>query len=108
MCTFEVPKAWNKVTNTLSTIDMFLRFLFRYLANNEQLVNKIADSKPVRRAAQMAVYFLNRTSSFSGSHNLPTNSKEFGHQILGVVKKFSTEFKKELKDAQNEIKKKSK
>ena len=85
---------------------MVLKFILRYFANNEQLVNKIADSKPVRRAAQMVVYFLNRTSSFSGSHHLPGSPKEFGRQIVGVAKRFSTNFKKELKEAQEEIKKK--
>ncbi|CAB0037214.1 unnamed protein product [Trichogramma brassicae] len=69
---------------------MVLRFLFRYFSNNEQLVNKLADSKPIRRAAQMVVYFLNRTSTLS----------------VGAAKKFSNDFKKELKEAQEELKKK--
>ncbi|XP_014210978.1 uncharacterized protein NCBP2-AS2 homolog [Copidosoma floridanum] len=85
---------------------MVLRFILRYLANNEQLVNKLADSKPMRRAAQMVVYLLSRTSSFSGSHQLPTNSKEFSQQIFSAAKRFSTDFQKELKSAQEEIKRK--
>lgn len=85
---------------------MVFRLLFQYLANNEQLVKKIADSKPIRRTAQMVVYFLNRTSSLSGSHQLPTNSKEFGQQIFSVAKKFSSDMKKELQDAKDELKKK--
>uniref|UniRef100_A0ABD2XL12 Uncharacterized protein n=1 Tax=Trichogramma kaykai TaxID=54128 RepID=A0ABD2XL12_9HYME len=85
---------------------MVLRFLFRYFSNNEQLVNKLADSKPIRRAAQMVVYLLNRTSTLSGAHQLPRNSIEFGQQIVGAAKKFSNDFKKELKEAQDELKKK--
>lgn len=85
---------------------MVFRFIFRYLMNNEHLVNKIADSRPVRRAAQMVVYLLNRTSSFSGSHQLPSNSKELASQLFNAAKRFSSDFKKELKEAQEEIKKK--
>jgi len=85
---------------------MVLRFIFRYFTNNEQVINKLADSKPVRRAAQMVVYVLNRTSSVSGSHRLPSNSREFAQQAFSAAKKFSTDFQKELKAAQEEIKKK--
>lgn len=89
-----------------STFKMVFRLIFRYLANNDKLVSKLADSKPVRRAAQMVVYVLNRTSSFSGSHQLPSNGKELASQLYNAAKRFSSDFKKELKEAQEEIKKK--
>uniref|UniRef100_T1H7F5 Uncharacterized protein n=1 Tax=Megaselia scalaris TaxID=36166 RepID=T1H7F5_MEGSC len=34
---------------------MVLRILMRYLANNEHLVQRLSESYPVRRAAQIAV-----------------------------------------------------
>ena len=85
---------------------MVLRLLMRYLANNENLVNKIADSRPVRRAARFVVYLLSRTSQLSGSNSLPSNSKELGYQIINAFRRFSTDFKKELKNAQEEVKRK--
>lgn len=34
--------------------------LFRYLANNQQLIDKLAESYPMRRAAQFGAYFFFR------------------------------------------------
>lgn len=39
----------------------FFRTLLRYLANNEQLVYKLSESKPVRRAAQLTVSLYHRS-----------------------------------------------
>ncbi|BFZ06425.1 hypothetical protein BsWGS_09464 [Bradybaena similaris] len=39
---------------------MPLRSLLRYLLNNEQLIQKIADSYPIRRAAQLTAYFIHK------------------------------------------------
>jgi hypothetical protein len=39
----------------------FLRALLRYLANNEELVYKLSESKPVRRAAQLTVSLFHRS-----------------------------------------------
>lgn len=75
----------------------------RYFSNNEQLINRIADSKPMRTAARFVVSILNRTSSFSGAHQLPSNSKEFGQQLFKAAQKLSTEVKKEIKDAKDKL-----
>lgn len=42
---------------------MVLRFLMRYLANNEQLIERLAESYPIRRAAQLAVSLMYRAKS---------------------------------------------
>ncbi|GLG97647.1 Mediator of RNA polymerase II transcription subunit 9 [Gryllus bimaculatus] len=34
---------------------MVFRWLFHYLVNNEQLINRLADSYPVRKAARLVV-----------------------------------------------------
>lgn len=81
---------------------MPLRFLMRYLANNEQLVNKLAESKPVRRAAQLVVYFINR-SSLNG---LPTTPTEFGKQWKSIFLRFSANLKQGITEAKEELKKK--
>lgn len=85
---------------------MVLRFLFRYFANNEHLVNKLADSKPIRHVARLVVHLMNHTSMMSGANRLPSNPKEFGKQLITIVKRFSTNFKEELQDAKEELKKK--
>ncbi|XP_074652241.1 protein NCBP2AS2 homolog [Tubulanus polymorphus] len=36
---------------------MPLRFLARYLANQPQLIQKLSESYPIRRAAQLTAYF---------------------------------------------------
>jgi hypothetical protein len=38
-----------------------IRFLLRYLANNEQLVYRLSESKPVRRAAQLTISLFHRS-----------------------------------------------
>lgn len=42
---------------------MVFRFLLRYLANNEQLIQRMAESYPMRRAAQMVVSIMYRTKN---------------------------------------------
>lgn len=78
---------------------MVLRFLMRYLANNEEVVNKLADSRPIRRAARFVVYLMNRSS-------LPTNHQEFGKQWTSLLTKFTANLKKEIAQAKEEIKNK--
>jgi len=40
---------------------MVFRFLFRYLANNEKLIERLANSYPIKRAAQLSVYLFHRS-----------------------------------------------
>lgn len=49
---------------------MVLRFLMRYFANNEQLVQKLSESYPVRRAAQLAVAVFFRSKNLAEEHKL--------------------------------------
>jgi len=49
---------------------MVLRLLMRYLANNEQLIQRMADSYPMRRAAQMVVSLMYRTKSLAREQGL--------------------------------------
>ncbi|CAF0824153.1 unnamed protein product [Rotaria sp. Silwood1] len=35
------------------------RPLMRYLSNNEELIRRLSESYPIRRAAQLTAYFLN-------------------------------------------------
>lgn len=49
---------------------MVLRLLMRYLANNEQLIQRMADSYPMRRAAQMVVSLMYRSKSIAREQGL--------------------------------------
>lgn len=49
---------------------MVLRFLMRYFANNEQLVQKLSESYPVRRCAQLAVSVFFRSKNLAEEHKL--------------------------------------
>lgn len=49
---------------------MVFGFIFRYLANNERLIQKMADSYPMRRAAQLVVAVMYRTKNTATKHGL--------------------------------------
>lgn len=49
---------------------MVLRFLFRRLASNEELVQRLSESYPVRRAAQLSLYFFYRGKSIAERNEL--------------------------------------
>lgn len=44
---------------------MVFRFLLRYLLHNERLVQRLSESYPVRRAAQLVVLFFNHGKSLA-------------------------------------------
>lgn len=49
---------------------MVFRFLMRYLANNEQLINRMAESYPMRRAAQLVVSIMYRAKHIAEDKGL--------------------------------------
>lgn len=81
-----------------------LRFIIRYLMSNEQLVQKIADSRPMRKAAQLVVYIINRSTS--GTYKIPSDPKKFASELASVMKEYTGEFKRRIESAKEELKKK--
>lgn len=79
---------------------MPLRALFRYLANNEHLVQKIAESYPVRRAAQLAVSVF-----FRGKEKLSEINPEKVNRFVSFYRKFSQNLREGIDDAKKQIKK---
>lgn len=69
---------------------MVLRFLFRYLANNEHIVSRLAESYPVRRAAQLVVYLFTRGQQAAANPQLRLRS-------------FTARLQAELQDARKEM-----
>lgn len=80
---------------------MPLRALLRYLANNEQLVQKIAESYPVRRAAQLAVSVFYR-----GKEKMSEVDPQKLNRIMSFIKKFNENLKDGIQDAKTQLKKK--
>lgn len=78
-----------------------LRFLFRYLLSNEQLINKLAESKPIRKSAQFAVYILIRSGMINGTNRSLSNPRDFIRQLQDVAQ----QLKRQLEHTKDEFKK---
>lgn len=80
---------------------MVLRILMRYFANNEQLVQRLSESYPVRRAAQLVVSMFYRGKLMAeekGLHELtPQRFRNF-------FKNFKDDVQKEIEAAKEELK----
>jgi mediator of RNA polymerase II transcription subunit 9 len=72
---------------------MVLRFFFRYLANNERVVSRLAESYPIRRAAQLVVYLFTRGQQAASNPQLGAER----------LKSFIARFQAELQDARKEM-----
>ncbi|KAG4078908.1 hypothetical protein HA402_007458 [Bradysia odoriphaga] len=78
---------------------MVLRFLLRYFANNEQLVQRLSESYPIRRAAQLLVAAFLRSKNVAEQRGINDLSPDKLRRIL-------TQFKTNLKEEIEDIKKK--
>lgn len=79
---------------------MPLRALFKYLANNERLVQRIAESYPVRRAAQLAIAMFYR-----GKEKLGDVDPQKMNRFISFLRKFSDNLKDGIQDAKKQLKK---
>nr|XP_034192873.1 protein NCBP2AS2 homolog [Osmia lignaria] len=73
------------------------RILFTYLMRNEQLINKLADSKPIRRSAQFIAYLLLR----GRAHGLPFKRDDY----IKHLENAKHTFKEKLQQVKDDIKK---
>uniref|UniRef100_T1JKN7 Uncharacterized protein n=1 Tax=Strigamia maritima TaxID=126957 RepID=T1JKN7_STRMM len=87
---------------------MVLRFLIRYIANNEQLIEKLSQSYPIRRAAQLTAYLFTK-GKYKGEEMLKSGiSKsitEEAEKAAERLKSFSGKFKEEYIKGRDELKK---
>ncbi|KAL2722577.1 protein NCBP2AS2 [Vespula squamosa] len=77
-----------------------IRFLMQYLMNNEQLINKLADSKPIRRSAKLIVYLFSQTGKVNNVYKLKSPA-----EALQILKNFANNMKNELKQVRESKKK---
>ncbi|EDW02028.1 protein NCBP2AS2 homolog [Drosophila grimshawi] len=80
---------------------MVLRLLMRYLANNEQLIQRMADSYPMRRAAQLVVSLMYRTKGMARERGLHEMSPE---RFKSFMNMFKTNVRQELEGLKKELK----
>lgn len=83
-----------------------LRFLIRILANNEQLVQKLSESYPMRRAAQIIVRLAYRGKYFIEARQW--DDKMSPEQFRSFIQDLARNFQNQIKEAGNEIKRKMK
>lgn len=81
---------------------MVFRFIVRYLANNEQLVNRLADSYPVRKAARFVVYFFTRTKSLVESELATGKYKDIN---LSNMRNLAEKLENQLKQIKDNLEK---
>lgn len=81
---------------------MVLRYLLRYFANNEQLVQRLADSFIMRKAARFVVSTFYRSKIYAEERGLGDVNSQ---RIKSILKKFSENMKEEIKSAKDELQK---
>ncbi|XP_035911621.1 protein NCBP2AS2 homolog [Anopheles stephensi] len=82
---------------------MVLQLILRYLANNEQLIQRLADSYPLRRAAQMVLSAYYRTRSVAEQQKLVGMTPE---RLQQALRSFKSNVQKEIENAKNDLAKK--
>lgn len=79
---------------------MVWRFITRFLLN-ERVVDKLAESYPIRRAAQWVVYFINKTKAVEGDKlfNLKNQEafKSLGQRLEASLKKVKKNLEEKAK-----------
>lgn len=71
--------------------------------NNEQLIQRLSESGPIRSAARFAVFLFNKGKYIAEEKGL--NEKFSSENLKDVAKKFTEEVKREIKQAQEELQK---
>jgi len=101
---------------------MVLRIILRYLANNEQLVQRLAESYPIRRAAQLTAYVFFRgkaigEESIKKLHESEVSdrlrneaqhqTRKISHRASAMKNNFSHELRQGLHEFNEEMKRKN-
>lgn len=77
----------------------------RYLANKEELVQRVSDSYLMRRAAQIAVSVFYRTKTMAEQQKLTDLSPE---KFRSFLDKFQNNIKEEIEHAKKDLESKTK
>lgn len=77
---------------------MVLRYLFNYLFNHPEIVNKLSDSYVIRRAAQMTVYVYHKGKRI-GEGAIQDGLKQGTQRLNSFTDKFKEELEREMREA---------
>lgn len=81
---------------------MVLRFLFRYLMNNERVIQRLSESYPIRKTAQLLVLFFNHGKSIAEEKQL--HQKLTPEQFRSLMRTLANKAQQEYIKAQERIK----
>lgn len=84
---------------------MPLRAIMNYLLNNERLVQKLSESYPIKRAAQLAISLMYRSKSVLGKNTEKLANSQISK--IDFIKSFMENLKTEYKKL-NDVYKKQK
>ncbi|KAH7636183.1 hypothetical protein HUG17_10153 [Dermatophagoides farinae] len=76
----------------------------RRFANSEQMIQKLSESYPIRRSAQMMAYFYHRTKGTIESGSIQGKLPPINNRILTFKNRFMNEFRQEMQNSKNKIK----
>ncbi|KAL5010686.1 hypothetical protein ScPMuIL_012991 [Solemya velum] len=90
---------------------MPLRILLRFLTQNEQLIQKLAESYPIRRAAQLTAFMFFRGKSLGQEglkqlkemESLQRVTSEATQRANSFKDTFSKEFKQEFQEVKRQL-----
>lgn len=85
---------------------MIVRLIIRYLTNHPELVERLSNSYPMRRAARFAVYIFNRSKLIAEERGL--QEKLSPEKLKQFTRRFSNNLREELEKARQEYLKKGK
>lgn len=83
---------------------MVFRHFFNYFANNPQLIEKLSESYPVRRAAQLTVYAYNKGRAI-GEGAIQDGLKQGSQKLESFAGRFKEELERGMKEVAKEAKK---
>lgn len=87
----------------IMVLRIIINFLSRF-ANSEQMIQKLSESYPIRRSAQMMAYFYHRTKGTIESGSIQGKLPPINNRILTFKNRFMNEFRQEMQNSKNKIK----
>jgi hypothetical protein len=91
---------------------IFYRIIYGYI-DNEKLISRLSQSYPIRRAAQLVFYAVHRSrksieDNLNGKQFLNDIKENTSNRLTQFKHRFETEFRNELNNAKEELKRKNK
>ena len=87
---------------------MPVRFLLRFLShfvNQEQMISRLAESRPIRRSAQLVAYLYHRSHDMLRSGAVQGQYLPVRNRLLTFKNRFVAEFREEMQNAKDRMKK---